>query len=58
MLSTLLIFTGIALVLFLSQLAREGIIKPYVEYRKVLAEISYSLIYYANIIVSAPAAVE
>jgi hypothetical protein len=38
-----------------SQFVAEGIIKPYVEYRKVLADVSYSLIYYANIIVSAPA---
>lgn len=41
--------------LLISQLASEGIIKPYVEYRKVLAEISYTLIYHANLIVSAPA---
>lgn len=55
MLSTVLIFIGIAVVLFLSQLASEGIIKPYVEYRKVLSDISYTLIYYANLIVSTPA---
>ena len=55
MLSTLLVFIGIAVVLFLSQLASEGIIKPYVEYRKVLSEISYTLIYYGNLIISTPA---
>jgi hypothetical protein len=38
-----------------SQFVAEGIIKPYVEYRKVLADISYTLIYYAHIIISEPA---
>ena len=38
-----------------SQFASEGIIKPYVEYRKVLAELSYTLIYYASLIVATPA---
>jgi len=38
-----------------AQLVAEGVIKPYVEYRKVLAEISYTLIYYANLIISEPA---
>jgi hypothetical protein len=39
----------------ISQFASEGIIKPYIEYRRALADISYTLIYYANIIVSTPA---
>lgn len=55
MLTTFLILIGVAVLLFVSQLASEGIIKPYVEYRKVLAEVSYTLIYYGNLIVSAPA---
>jgi len=38
-----------------SQFVAEGIIKPYVEYRKILADISYTLIYYAHIIISEPA---
>lgn len=38
-----------------SQFVAEGVIKPYVEYRKVLAEISYNLIYFAHIIISEPA---
>lgn len=45
---------GCVLFLF-SQLIVEGIIKPYIEYRKVLAEITYTFVYNANIIVSAPA---
>jgi hypothetical protein len=38
-----------------SQFVAEGVIKPYVEYRKVLAEISYNLIYFAHVIISEPA---
>ena len=38
-----------------AQFAVEGVIKPYIEYRKVLAEISYNLIYFAHIIISEPA---
>ncbi len=55
MLTTALILIAVCALLVISQLASEGIIKPYVEYRKVLAEISYTLIYYASLIVSAPA---
>jgi hypothetical protein len=55
MLTAFLVLIGVAMLLLVSQLASEGIIKPYVEYRKVLADISYTLIYYANLIVSAPA---
>lgn len=55
MLTAAITLIVVAVLLLVSQLASEGIIKPYVEYRKVLAEISYTLIYYANIIVSAPA---
>jgi len=55
MLTAFLVLIGVAVLLLVSQLASEGIIKPYVEYRKVLADISYTLIYYANLIVSAPA---
>jgi len=53
--TTFLILIGVCVLLLISQLASEGIIKPYVEYRKVLADITYTLIYHANIIVSAPA---
>jgi len=55
MLTSALILIGVFALLVISQLASEGIIKPYVEYRKVLGEISYTLIYYANLIISAPA---
>ncbi len=55
MLTAALILIVVAVLLLVSQLASEGIIKPYVEYRKVLAEISYTLIYFADIIISAPA---
>jgi len=54
-LTAALILIVVAVLLLVSQLASEGIIKPYVEYRKVLAEISYTLIYFADIIISAPA---
>ena len=53
--TTALIVVCLFGLLLVSQLASEGIIKPYVEYRKVLAEISYTLIYSANLIVSASA---
>ena len=52
---TALIVIAVCALLVISQLASEGVIKPYVEYRKALAEISYTLIYYAPLIVSAPA---
>lgn len=55
MVATALILIVLCVVLLVSQLATEGIVKPYVEYRKVLAEISYTLIYYAPLIVSASA---
>jgi hypothetical protein len=55
MLTTALIVICVFALLLVSQLASEGIIKPYVEYRKVLADVSYTLIYYANIIVTTPA---
>jgi hypothetical protein len=55
MLTAFLVLIGVAVLLLVSQVTSEGIIKPYVEYRKVLADISYTLIYYANLIVSAPA---
>ncbi len=54
MLTVALTLIAVFAALLVSQLASEGIIKPYVEYRKVLAEISYTLIYYGNLIVSAP----
>jgi hypothetical protein len=50
----LTLFGGCVLFLF-SQLITEGIIKPYIEYRKILADITYTLVYHANVIVSAPA---
>jgi hypothetical protein len=55
MLTATLPLIVVFVLLLVSQLASEGIIKPYVEYRKVLAEISYTLIYFAPLIVSAPA---
>ena len=55
MLTALLTLVGVLIAFLLSQLASEGVIKPYIEYRKVLADISYTLIYYANLIVSTPA---
>ena len=55
MFTAVLILIGGGVLLLVSQFVAEGIIKPYVEYRKVLADISYTLIYYANIIVTAPA---
>jgi hypothetical protein len=55
MLTAVLTLIGVFGAFLVSQLASEGIIKPYVEYRKVLAEISYMLIYFAHIIISEPA---
>ena len=55
MLIDALILVGAGLLFLTSQFVAEGMVKPYVEYRKVLADISYTLIYYANLIVSAPA---
>lgn len=49
---TLLVVGALFLV---SQFVAEGVIKPYIEYRKVLADISYTLIYFAHIIISEPA---
>jgi len=54
MLTAALTLIAVLAALLVSQFASEGITKPYVEYRKVLAEISYTLIYYGNLIVSAP----
>ena len=55
MITAVLILVGAGILFLVSQFAAEGIIKPYVEYRKVLADISYTLIYHANLIVSTPA---
>jgi hypothetical protein len=55
MFTAIVILVGGGILLLASQFVAEGVIKPDVEYRKVLADISYTLIYYANIIVSAPA---
>ena len=55
MFTAVLILIGGGVLLLASQFVAEGIIKPYVEYRKVLAEISYALIYYANLIITTPA---
>ena len=55
MLTAVLTLIGVFLAFLVSQIASEGVIRPYVEYRKVLSEISYALIYYANLIVSTPA---
>ncbi|HME88218.1 MAG TPA: hypothetical protein VKE30_03300 [Chthoniobacterales bacterium] len=54
-LTAVLTLIGGCLLFLFSQFIAEGIIKPYIEYRKVLADISYTLIYHANIIVTAPA---
>ena len=51
--TTALILIVVCALLVISQLVSEGLIKPYVEYRKVLADISYTLIYYAPLIVTA-----
>jgi hypothetical protein len=48
------LFGGCVLFVF-SQLITEGIIKPYIGYRKVLADITHTLVYRNAIIVSAPA---
>jgi hypothetical protein len=55
MLTAALTLIAVFVVLLVSQFAAEGVIKPYVEYRKVLADVSFTLIYYANLIVSTPA---
>src|SRR5215469_14778679 len=55
MFTALLTLLAVGGLFLISQFAAEGIVKPYVEYRKVLAEISYTLIYYANLIISTPA---
>jgi len=55
MLTAALTLIAVFVAFLLSQFVSEGIIKPCVEYRKVLADISYTLIYYANLIVSTPA---
>jgi len=51
--AALTLIGGCVLFLF-SQLITEGIIKPYIEYRKALARITHTFVYYKNIIVSAP----
>lgn len=55
MITAFLTLIAIGALFLVSQFVAEGIIKPYVEYRKVLADISYTLIYYAHIIISEPA---
>lgn len=55
MITALLTLIVVGALFLVSQVAAEGVIKPYVEYRKVLADISFTLIYYANLIVSTPA---
>lgn len=55
MITALLTLVIVGALFLVSQFAAEGVIKPYVEYRKVLADISFTLIYYANLIVSTPA---
>jgi hypothetical protein len=52
--AALTLIGGSVLFLF-SQLITEGVIKPYIEYRRLLADITYTLVYRGNIIVSAPA---
>ena len=55
MITALLTLVCVGALFLVSQFVAEGVIKPYIEYRKVLAEVSYTLIYYANLIVSTPA---
>ena len=55
MLAATMTLIAVFVAFLLAQFASEGVIKPYVEYRKVLADISFTLIYYANLIVSTPA---
>ena len=55
MITALLTLIVVGVLFLVSQFAAEGIIKPYVEYRKVLADISFTLIYYGSLIVSTPA---
>lgn|GEM_PF-2993465 len=55
MITAFLTLIAVGALFLVSQFVAEGIIKPYVEYRKVLADISYTLIYYAHIIISEPA---
>jgi hypothetical protein len=55
MFTAVLTLIVVGFLFLVSQFVAEGVIKPYVEYRKVLSDISYTLIYYANLIVSAPA---
>ena len=55
MIAAFLTLLGVGVLFLVSQFAAEGIIKPYVEYRKVLADVSFTLIYYAGLIVSTPA---
>ena len=55
MFTALLTVIIVGAVFLVSQFVAEGVIKPYVEYRKVLADISYTLIYFAHIIISEPA---
>lgn len=52
--AALTLLGGCALFLF-SQLITEGIIKPYIGYRRVLADITHTLVYHNNIIVTDPA---
>jgi hypothetical protein len=51
--AALTLIGGCVLFVF-SQFITQGIIKPYIEYRKVLAGITHTFVYYKNIIVSAP----
>jgi len=53
--TALLTLLCVGALFLVSQFIAEGVIKPYAGYRKVLAEISYTLIYYANLILSTPA---
>ena len=55
MFSALLTLIVVGALFLVSQFVAEGVIKPYVEYRKVLSDISYTLIYFAHIIISEPA---
>ncbi len=55
MFTALLTLVVVGALFLVSQFFAEGVVKPYIEYRKVLAEISYTLIYFAHIIISEPA---
>jgi hypothetical protein len=45
---------GGCLLYFLTHVISDLVIKPYIEFRKLLGEISYNLVYYANVLTNPP----